>query len=137
VIAAVRVPPSAWSTSQSTHIVRAPSFSRSTTARNERPIRRWISVLRPSRRPLVISRGFRVFVAYGSIEYSAVSQPPVTPCSFIQRGTVSSIITPQITRVLPIATRTEPVACGAMPNSKEIGRIWSAARPSVRCIGQL
>jgi hypothetical protein len=70
-----------------------------------------------------MSRGFRVFVEYGSIEYSAVSQPPVTLCSFIQRGTVSSIITPQITRVFPIATRTEPLAFGAIPSSKEIGRI--------------
>ena len=42
---------------------------------------------------------FRVCVEYGSIEYSAVSQPPVTACSFIQRGTASSIVTPQITRV--------------------------------------
>ena len=66
-----------------------------------------------------MSRGFRVFVEYGSIEYSAVSQPPVTPCSFIQRGTISSTITPQITRVLPIATRTDPVALGATPSSKE------------------
>src|SRR5438067_5329099 len=81
-----------------------------------------------------MSRGFRVFVEYGSIEYSAVSQPPVTPCSFIQRGTVSSIITPQITRVFPIATSTDPVAWGAIPSSNEIERIWSRARPSVRCM---
>jgi hypothetical protein len=70
-----------------------------------------------------MSRGFRVLVEYGSIEYSAVSHPPLTPCSFIQRGTVSSIITPQITRVLPIATRTDPLALGAIPSSNEMGRI--------------
>src|SRR5437588_9226587 len=81
-----------------------------------------------------MSRGFRGAVEYGNIEYSAVSQPPVTLCSFIQRGTVSSIITPQITRVLPMATRTEPLAFGAMPSSNEIGRIWFGARPSVRCM---
>ena len=61
----------------------------------------------------MMSRGLRVVVEYGNIEYSAVSQPPVTPCSFIQRGMISSIITPQITRVWPIATNTDPLACGA------------------------
>src|ERR1700736_431170 len=68
------------------------------------------------------------------MEYSDVSQPPVTFCSFIHRGTVSSIITPQITRVFPIATSTEPLACGAMFKSKLIERIWSDARPSLRCM---
>ena len=80
----------------------------------------------------MVSRGLRVVVEYGNIEYSAVSQPPVTLCSFIQRGTVSSIITPQMTRVFPIETRTDPVAFGAIPSSNEIGRIWSGARPSIR-----
>jgi hypothetical protein len=64
------VPPSAHSTSQSTAIVRSPSFFRSTAARNERPIRRWISLPRPPG-----SRLLRVCVARGSIAYSAVSQP--------------------------------------------------------------
>src|SRR5713101_4343639 len=91
-------------------------------------------MLRPSIRPFAMSRGFRGWVEYGSIEYSAVSQPPVTPCSFIQRGTPSSIVTAQITRVLPIDTRTEPLACGATFSSKLIGRISSSARPSFRCI---
>src|SRR4029077_14995928 len=66
------------------------------------------------------------------MEYSAVSQPPVTLCSFIQRGTASSIITPQITRVLPIETSTEPLACGAMPKSNATGRSRSLPRPSIR-----
>src|SRR4029453_19344027 len=91
-------------------------------------------MLRPSARPFVTSRGLRGCVEYGSIEYSAVSQPPVTPCSFIQRGTDSSIVTAQITRVLPMETKTEPLACGATFNSKLIGRISSGARPSFRCI---
>ena len=43
VIDAVRVPPSACSTSQSMVMVRSPSAFMSVTARNERPIRRWIS----------------------------------------------------------------------------------------------
>src|SRR5918996_343162 len=132
VMAAVRVPPSACKTSQSTQIVRGPSFSRSTTARSDRPIKRWISVLRPSIRPFATSRGFRVCVEYGSIEYSAVSQPPVTPCSFIHRGTFSSMVTPQITRVLPIVTSTEPPACGAMPKSNATERNSSSRRPSIR-----
>src|SRR5580765_5998210 len=87
-------------------------------------------------RPFVMSRGLRGCVEYGSIEYSAVSQPPVTPCSFIQRGTPSSIVTAQTTRVLPMATKTEPLACGATFNSKLIGRLSSGARPSFRCIGE-
>ena len=37
---AVRVPPSAWSTSQSSVKVLTPSFSSGTQARSERPIRR-------------------------------------------------------------------------------------------------
>src|SRR5215813_5623311 len=85
-------------------------------------------------RPFVMSRGLRGCVEYGSIEYSAVSQPPVTPCSFIHRGTASSIVTAQITRVLPIDTSTEPLAYGATFSSKLIGRISSGARPSFRCI---
>src|SRR5438132_8650 len=79
-----------------------------------------------------MSRGFRCSVAYGSIEYSAVIQPPETPCSFIQRGTPSSIIAAQITRVLPQAASTEPVACGAMCGVNSIVRNWSFARPSER-----
>src|SRR5439155_5611612 len=85
-------------------------------------------------RPFVTSRGLRGSVEYGSIEYSAVSHPPVTACSFIQRGTASSIVTAQITRVLPIDTSTEPLACGATFNSKLMARISSGARPSLRCI---
>src|SRR6185503_16979274 len=46
VMEAVRVPPSAWITSQSMVIWRSPSATRSTTERNERPIRRWISTVR-------------------------------------------------------------------------------------------
>ena len=56
VIAAVRVPPSACSTSQSSVIVRSPSAARSITARNDRPIRRWISCVRPDCLPRAASR---------------------------------------------------------------------------------
>ena len=52
-MAAVRVPPSAWITSQSIVICRSPSLGRSTTARSARPIRRWISCVRPEGWPTV------------------------------------------------------------------------------------
>ena len=70
VIAAVRVPPSALSTSASIWIVQGPSALRSTTARRLRPISRWISVARPSGPRLI-----RDEVLPGSMAYSAVSQP--------------------------------------------------------------
>ena len=47
VIEAVRVPPSACSTSQSSVIWRSPRACRLVTARRLRPIRRWISCVRP------------------------------------------------------------------------------------------
>jgi hypothetical protein len=43
-------------------------------------------------------------------------------------------VTPQITRVCPIETSTEPLACGATFSSKSIDRISSGPRPSFRCI---
>ena len=55
-MAAVRVPPSACRTSQSTVRVRLAIALRSITARRLRPIRRWISELRPDGRPLLTSR---------------------------------------------------------------------------------
>src|SRR5687768_16786162 len=76
---AVRVPPSAWSTSQSTVTVRSPILDVSTTPRSARPISRWISIVRPPWRPLVTSRWVRSDVARGSIEYSAVTQPSPLP----------------------------------------------------------
>ena len=76
---AVRVPPSAWRTSQSTVTVRSPRRPRSTTPRSERPIRRWISWVRPPILPAVASRCVRSAVERGSIEYSAVTQPLPLP----------------------------------------------------------
>ena len=72
---AVRVPPSACSTSQSMVMVRSPSAFRSTTARSERPMRRWISWVRPLCLPRAASRAVRVCVARGSMPYSALIQP--------------------------------------------------------------
>ena len=87
-IAAVRVPPSACSTSQSSEIVRSPSAARSNTQRSERPIRRWISCVRPLCLPRAASRSLRVWVARGSMPYSAVSQP--SPLPRLCGGTLSS-----------------------------------------------
>ena len=83
-IAAQRVPPSACSTSQSSHKVRSPSASKSHTARSARPISRWISTVRPSGRPRETPRCVRSPVEAGSSEYSAVIQPRPLPRS--QRG---------------------------------------------------
>ena len=51
-IDAVRVPPSACSTSQSTVICTSGISRRSVTARSDRPMRRWISCVRPLCLPL-------------------------------------------------------------------------------------
>ena len=93
-MAAVRVPPSAWMTSQSTEIWRSPSLGRSTTARSARPIRRWISCVRPEGWPTVASRRVRSLVARGSMPYSAVTQPRPWPLS--QGGRRSSRLAVQI-----------------------------------------
>jgi len=49
---------------------------------------------------------------------------------------ISSIITPQITRVFPIDTKTDPLACGAIFSSKLTGRTSLSARPSARGVGE-
>jgi hypothetical protein len=68
------------------------------------------------------------------MEYSALTQPPSTFWNFIQRGTFSSTVAAQITRVLPKETSTDPEACGATLGIKEIGRRSGIARPSGRSI---
>src|SRR4051794_15127132 len=129
-IAAVRVPPSAWMTSQSSVICRSPSFSRSTTARSERPISRWISCVRPDCLPDAASRRPRVWVARGSMPYSAVTQPRPLPRS--QPGSEVSTDAVHSTRVSPNATRQLPSAWRVKPGSMTIARIWSGARPEGR-----
>ena len=59
-------------------------------ARSDRPIRRWISTVRPLCLPFAASRSTRSGDEPGSIEYSAVTQP--LPLPFIQRGTSSSTL---------------------------------------------
>ena len=105
-IAAVRVPPSACSTSQSSAMVFSPSAARSMHARSDRPISRLISWVRPPMRPLTDSRSDRVWVAAGSIAYSAVTQPRPEPLR--QRGTPSVTLAAHSTRVSPNSTSTDP-----------------------------
>jgi hypothetical protein len=128
VILAVRVPPSACSTSQSTQIVRSPSAVRSTMLRRARPISRWISCVRPEGRPRVISRCERVSVAAGIIAYSPVTQPSPVWCR--KGGTRSSILAVQRTRVSPISTSTDPGGCLRKPGVSLIGRNSSSVLPS-------
>src|ERR671927_301794 len=89
-------------------MVRSPSASRSATPRSERPISRWISTVRPSGRPLEMSRCLRSPVDAGSIPYSAVIQPRPWPAS--HRGTDSWTEAVQITRVPPQAISADPGA---------------------------
>ena len=108
-IDAVRVPPSAWMTSQSTQIVRSPSSVSFATERSDRPISRWISCVRPPTLP-----GGRLAlrareVARGSMPYSAVTQP--LPELRRNGGTRSSTLAVQITFVRPTSISTEPSAC--------------------------
>ena len=130
VIEAVRVPPSACRTSQSSTMVFSPSSSMLMTARRERPIRREISWVRPPTRPFSDSREERVLVARGSIAYSAVTQPLPSPLS--QRGTPSVKDAVHSTRVLPNSMRAEPSALRDQPRVMVMGRSSLRARPSSR-----
>jgi hypothetical protein len=90
-------------------IVRSPIAPRSMQARSDRPIRRWISCVRPPCRPRAASRGLRVWVARGSMPYSAVSQP--LPLLRRNGGTPFSTLAVHRTRVAPNSQSTEPSAC--------------------------
>jgi hypothetical protein len=71
-------------------------------------MRRWISWVRPEGLPELTSRRVRSWVARGSMEYSAVTQPLPLPRS--HGGPFSSREAVQSTRVLPKDTRQEPSA---------------------------
>src|SRR2546423_5944920 len=129
---AVRVPPSAWSTSQSSMTVRSPRTFISTTERMERPMSRWISCVRPEGRPLLTSRGVRLEVARGSIEYSAVTQP--LPELRRKGGTVSSTEAAHKTCVFPTLIRAEPSAVTKYPVMISTGRRSADSRLSVRIV---
>ena len=61
----------------------------------------WISWVRPEILPAVRSRGVRLSVAQGSMEYSAVTQP--VPVFLRNGGTLSSIVAAAATLVFPIS----------------------------------
>src|SRR5688572_8451817 len=108
---------------------------RSMQARSERPIRRWISWVRPLWRPRAASRAERVCVARGSIPYSAVSQP--LPLLRRKAGTPFSTLAVHKTRVPPNSQSTEPSACAVKRRVKRTGRNSSAARPPGRMLGSV
>jgi hypothetical protein len=82
---------------------------------------------------LTDSRSERVFVAAGSMAYSAVTQPRPEPLR--QRGTPSEAEAAQSTRVLPNSTSTDPAAWSSQLRVIVIGRSSSSARPSSRVMG--
>ena len=110
-------------------IDRSPRAARSITDLRERPIRRWISCVRPRRGPST-SRGVRWDVARGSIEYSAVTQP--LPVSRRKCGIEFSTLAAQRTCVLPNVISAEPSAVFKQPGEISTDRISSGARPSGR-----
>ena len=85
------------------HLSFARARRMSHAARSDRPMRRWISTVRPLCLPFAASRSIRSGDAPGSIEYSAVTHP--LPVFFIHLGTFSSIDAVHSTRVLPNVTR--------------------------------
>jgi len=109
-------PPSASAiaghTSQSTRSSRDPS-----SPGQARPHARRLTVVsceRPSILPFEIPAASVAKGAVGRFAYSAVIQPPKTILFLIQRGTLSSTVTPQITRYCPITTASSPSAYGAL-----------------------
>src|SRR5690606_18219788 len=89
-------------------MVLSPNFSRSITARRERPIRRCISLVLPPILPLEDSLTVLLWVERGNREYSAVNQPVFCPRK--KGGTFSSTDTLHKTFVSPISMKTEPSA---------------------------
>jgi hypothetical protein len=98
--------------------------------RRARPINLLISCVRPPKRPLTDSRSLRVCVEDGSIAYSAVSQPSPEPLR--QRGTPSTTLAAQSTRVRPHSINTEPAGHCWYPRVMRTSRNASSVRPSAR-----
>src|SRR5437764_6333514 len=96
----------------------------------ERPMSRWISWVRPEGRPLLTSRGVRLEVARGSMEYSAVTHP--LPELRRNGGTVSSTEAAHKTCVFPTLIRAEPSAVTRNPVTISTGRRSADWRLSVR-----
>ena len=97
-----------------------PRATGSTIARNDRPIKRWISSVRPDCLPVVDSRRMRSPVERGNIPYSAVTHPLPPPLN--HGGTRSSTDAVQSTCVSPNRTMQDPSAWFAKPLSSVIAR---------------
>src|SRR6185312_6203422 len=95
-------------------------------ARSERPIRRWISTVRPPCFPAEASRRVRSEVARGNMPYSAVTQPRPWPLS--QGGRRSSRLAVTSTWVSPNFTKHDPSAYLTTPRSSDTGRNSSTCR---------
>ena len=80
----------------------------------------------------MISRGVRVTVARGSIEYSAVTQPLPEPRR--NCGTVCSMVAAHSTRVLPTSISAEPSAVCKKSVAMRTGRISAGVRLSGRMV---
>ena len=106
-IDAVRVPPSAWMTSQSIQTVRSPSAGE-VGHRAQRSADQPLDLLGAAARPCPCdaSRWVRVLVARGSIPYPAVTQP--LPVLRRKVGTRSSTLAVQMTLVLPALNQHRP-----------------------------
>ncbi len=87
-------------------MVRSPNPKEVSAARRLRPIRRWISAVRPPgpRR----SRADRSEVERGNMAYSAVTQPRPLPRR--HAGTPSCTLAAHNTTVFPMVTTQEPSA---------------------------
>src|ERR1017187_7063138 len=116
-------------------IDRSPSMLKSITDRRDRPIKRWISWVRPLGLPFATSRAVLVAVARGSIEYSAVTQP--LPVLRRNEGTEDSTLAAQRTCVFPTVISAEPSAVFKYPVAISTGRSSSGLRPSGRIFHHL
>ena len=126
-MAAVRVPPSAWSTSQSMMIWRSPRSSSAVTARSERPIRRWISWVRPR---LLAGGRFAPRALGGGARQHAVFRRHPAAAAAAQEGR-RLVLEARGAQHMGIAEFHQAGAFGMFhdPGSRVTGRISSCWRP--------
>ena len=125
VIDAVRVPPSASSTSQSTVICRSPSAPQVDHGA-QRPADQPLDLLRPARLlARAASRRVRVVVARGSMPYSAVTQP----CPVLAQERRHALLDARRAQHIGVAEPDQARALGLErhPGSMVTARIWSGA----------
>jgi hypothetical protein len=91
---------------------------------------RWISWVRPPRRPRVASRSIRWLLERGSMPYSPVTQP--VPLLRRKGGTFSSTVAVQMSFVSPHSTRHEASENFMMPVVSLTLRNCEGWRPSGR-----